>query len=158
MASFPGCVRSGFWAALMVLALGAAFASDGTAAPAAQKTDTAMWDLSDLYPSPEAWAAEYDEVKNEAQRLDVYKGSLGAGAARLLQALDAVAAVNKQASRLFTYASLKADEDLSNARNQERKQSAGALNTLIGEKTAWLAPEILALGQAKVRARRSSRR
>jgi oligoendopeptidase F len=151
MASFLGCARSAFCAALMAVALDAAFASETNAAPAAQKTNIAMWDLSDLYPSPQAWAADYERVKNQAQQLDSYKGSLGSSAASMLQALDAIAAVGKQASRLFTYASLRADEDLSNPRNQERKQSAGALNTLIGEKTAWVAPEILALGQAKIR-------
>ena len=38
------------------------------------------------------------------------------------------------------------------AKDQERRQQAGALYTLLNEKTAWLAPEILELGEAKVRA------
>jgi len=109
-----------------------------------------MWDLSDLYSSPEGWATEYQRIKSEAQALSLYRGTLGSGAAAMLKALDAIAETNKQAGRLFTYASLKADEDLSNARNQERKQLAGALNTLIGESTSWIGPEILALGPAKV--------
>jgi len=110
-----------------------------------------MWDLSDLYASPEAWSVEYDRVKNEAQQLDLYKGTLGSGAADMHRAFDAISAVRKEASRLYSYASLRADEDLTIARNQERRQQAGALNTLIGEKTAWLAPEILSLGENKVR-------
>ena len=56
----------------------------------------------------------------------------------------------KETARLYTYAALKADEDLSVAKDQERRQQAGALYTLLGEKTAWLAPEILELGEAKV--------
>src|SRR5258707_14693979 len=68
----------------------------------------------------------------------------------MVTTFEAMARVNKETSRLFTYASLKADEDLSNPRNQERKQQAGALSTLIGERTAWLAPEILALGAPQV--------
>ena len=91
-------------------------------------------------------------MKSEAQQLENYKGTLGSSAVAVLTALDAIAHVNKETSRLFTYASLKADEDLSNPRNQERKQQAGALNTLIGETTAWLAPEILSLGASRVRA------
>jgi oligoendopeptidase F len=116
------------------------------AAPAPEKTDLAMWDLSDLFKSPEAWATEYERVKNEAQDLGLYRDTLGSSAGSMRRALDAIAAVNKESSRLYAYASLKADEDVTNARNQERKQQAGALNTLIGEKTAWLAPEILSLG------------
>ena len=111
-----------------------------------------MWDLSDLYPSAEVWAAQYDAVKVEAQRLDRFKGTLGESAGAMLQALDAISAVSRQSQRLYTYASLKADEDLSVPRNQERKQLAGALNTLIGERTSWVAPDILAIGTAKVEA------
>ena len=106
----------------------------------------ALWDLSDLYTSPEAWAAEYNRVKEQAQQLNTYKETLGGSAAAMRNALDAIAAVNKESNRLYAYASLKADEDVTNAPNQERKQQAGALNTLIGERTAWLAPEILSLG------------
>jgi oligoendopeptidase F len=123
---------------------------EGPAVGAAPKVDMPMWDLSDLYPTPEAWLSEYDRVKSEAQQLKLYKTTLGSSAAAMLTALDAIARVNKETSRLFTYASLKADEDLSNPRNEERKQQAGALNTLIGETTAWLAPEILSLGASQV--------
>ncbi len=70
----------------------------------------------------------------------------------MLAALDAISRVAKETARLYAYAALKADEDLSLAKNQERRQQAGALYTLLGEKTAWLAPEILALGEAKIRA------
>jgi oligoendopeptidase F len=125
---------------------------EGPAVGAAPKMDIPMWDLSDLYPTPEAWLGEYDRVKSEAQQLKNYKTMLGSSAAAMLTALDAIARVNKETSRLFTYASLKADEDLSNPRNEERKQQAGALTTLIGETTAWLAPEILSLGASQVQA------
>ena len=125
---------------------------DDSAVAAAQKMDMPMWDLSDLYPTPDAWLAQYDRMRSEAQGLKNYKGTLGSSAEAMLTALDAIAHVNKETSRLFTYASLKADEDLSNPRNEERKQQAGALNTLIGEATAWLAPEILSLGAPQVQA------
>src|SRR6266513_2312316 len=148
-----------FWAtrwigclALVALASASTLLLGDRAVAAAQKMDMPMWDLSDLYPTSDAWLAEYDRMKSRAQRLEDYKGTLGSNAAAMLTALDAIAQVNKETSRLFTYASLKADEDLSNPRNQERKQQAGALNTLIGERTAWLAPEILSLGAATVQA------
>lgn len=113
---------------------------------------TPLWNLADLYPTPEAWAAEYSRIKDAATALDSHRGKIGSNAAAMLAALDAMSRVAKETARLFTYAALKADEDLSLAKNQERRQQAGALYTILGEKTAWLAPEILELGEAKVRA------
>jgi oligoendopeptidase F len=125
--------------ALLVLAL--------TALPLAAQN---MWDLGDLYATPEAWSQSYDTTKAAADKLDGYRGTLGTGAGALFTALDAISAVNKESERLSVYASLKADEDLRAAGEQERRQQAQALSTLIGEKTAWLAPEIVALGAGKV--------
>jgi oligoendopeptidase F len=110
-----------------------------------------MWDLTDLYPTPEAWSESYARTKAEAERLESFKGTLGTGAAAMVRALDAISRVNRELYRLYTYAGLKADEDLSIAVNQERKQQAGALSTLVDEKTAWVAPEILSVGAEKVR-------
>ena len=115
-------------------------------------TATPLWNLADLYPSADAWAAEYARIKAAATALDSHSGKIGTTAAAMLAALDAMSLVSKETARLYTYAALRADEDLSLAKNQERRQQAGALYTLLGEKTAWLAPEILALGEAKVRA------
>jgi oligoendopeptidase F len=112
---------------------------------------TQLWDLTDLYPAPEAWTTEYGRVKEAATALDRYKRRLGESAAVLLEALDSISRVNKEAARLYTYAALKADEDLSIPANQERRQQGGALYTLIAEKTAWLAPEVLSLGETRVR-------
>ncbi len=140
------------WAALIALIALVADHASSNAAAAASRTNSAMWDLSDLYLNEQAWTRDYARLKEETQRLDAFKGTLGANAAAMLKALDAISHASKEANRLFTYASLRADEDLSNSKNQERKQQAGALHTLISEKTAWLAPEILGLGAAKVKA------
>jgi oligoendopeptidase F len=132
-----------------------------TAAPIARAADdtaqqdtdmTYMWDLTDLYPTPEAWTEVYDRTRAEAEGLASYQGTLAGGADALLAALDAYARVNKELYRLYTYAGLRADEDLGIAENQERRQQAGALATMVGENTAWLAPEILSLGEERVRA------
>ena len=131
-----------------------------TAAPIASATRAnqavagipTMWDLRDLYPSAEAWSASYAKTKAAAAVLDRYKGTLGGGAGAMLKALDALSAVEEESDRLGVYAGLKGDEDLRIAPNQERRQQAQALVTLIGEKSAWLAPEIIALGGAKVHA------
>ena len=128
-------------------ALASAYAAD-----AAKPVPPAMmWDLSDLYASPEAWTAAHDKVLAEANKLDGYKGTLGKSAADMLTALNAISAVHKEVDRLGGYASLKRDEDVRVAENQERQQLAQALYATLGEKTSWLTPEILAIGADKVK-------
>ena len=112
---------------------------------------TYMWDLTDLYPSPAAWTAAFARVKADADGLKHLQGTLGADAGAMLGALDAISRVRKEHLRLAAYAGLKADEDLGSASDQERRQQADALATLIGENTAWVAPEILAIGAERVR-------
>jgi len=120
------------------------------APPASGAPEAGMWDLRDLYASPEAWSAAYAKTRAQASTLDRYKGTLGKSSASMLTALSAISDVNKEAARLAVYASLKGDEDVRIAANQERLQSAQQLATLIQEKTAWLRPELIRMGSKKV--------
>ncbi len=89
-----------------------------------------MWDLGDLYKTPEAWTAEHDKVQAEAAKLEQYKGTLGKSAADMLTALNAYSHVRKEIARLNAYAALKGDENVKIGANQERQQSAQALETI----------------------------
>ncbi len=111
-----------------------------------------MWDLTDLYPSPEAWTAAKEKATADIAKLPAYKGTLGKSAADLFTALDAYSNARRELDRLAVYAALKGDEDVTIAKNQERLQLAQALGSSLGEKTAWLTPEILTVGAEKVKA------
>jgi oligoendopeptidase F len=108
------------------------------------------WDLGDLYPSVEAWSATYGTTKQQADQLDHFKGTLGSDARSLFTALSTISDLRREADRLGVYANLQYDEDTRDAPAQGRRQQAQALETLIEEKTAWLAPQIIALGQPKI--------
>ncbi len=137
------------FAAVLMLGSFSVAAADNTSPATDQKY---VWDLTDLYPSPEAWTAEYAKIKAEVDKLPNYKGTLGRSADAMLKAGDAISHAQKETLRLDVYAGLKGDEDLSNAPNQERRQLSQALFTELGENTAWVAPEILTVGEKKVTA------
>ncbi len=139
-------------AAGATLAVGATKPAHVKPAPAVEApVDPAyMWDLSDLYASSDSWTVEHDRVKAVTDTLDKYKGTLGKSAKDMLTALDAISAVQRADTRLAAYAGLKADEDVRIAVNQERQQLAASLQTQLGEKTAWVTPEILTVGADKV--------
>ena len=119
--------------------------------PATEGRTEPMWNLGDLYPSPEAWTAARDRLKGDIATIDRLKNTFGTSAKDMLAALDTMSRVQRESNRLSVYATLKADEDVRIAANQERQQAASALQTLIGEKEAWVTPEIIAIGADKVK-------
>jgi oligoendopeptidase F len=135
-------------ACLLLLGLRASAGMSSAAAEsqAAAVASGSMWDLSDLYATPQAWADAFGRTQAAADALEAYKGTLGSSATAMLTALDAISAVKREAARLSVYASLKSDEDLRVAGDQERRQQSQSVGTLVAEKSSWLAPEIIALG------------
>ncbi len=120
------------------------------AAEASAATDAAAWDLSEIYPSQSAWDAARKAALAEAPQLVKYKGTLGNGADALRTALQAVSDLTRTIYRIYTYASLRADEDQRVAANQEYQGQATDLATALSEHLAWMDPEILSLGEAKI--------
>jgi oligoendopeptidase F len=133
----------GIAACMLLPALQAGAAAAPVATSAAMDS---MWDLTDLYATPEAWSEAFTRAKTAAAALAIYQGTLGGSATAMLSALDAISAVQRESARLAVYAGLKADEDLRVASDQERRQQSQALGTLLAQSTSWLAPEIIALG------------
>ncbi|MEZ0244767.1 MAG: oligoendopeptidase F [Sphingomonas sp.] len=112
--------------------------------------DKALWDLTEIYPSDEAW----DEARKGAiaalPSIAAYKGRLGESADVLAQALVAQSDLGKTIARVYVYVSLKSDEDVRNSTYQEKQAQAGDLYTQFSEATAWFSPELLALGADKI--------
>ena len=137
-------------ALIALLALMPAFAAYGADLPVKPVDPATMWDLSELYATPEAWTAAHGKMLAETGKLERYRGTLGKSAADMLTALSAISAVHKEVDRLAGYASLKRDENVNIAPNQEREQLAQALGATLAERTSWLTPEILSVGAPKV--------
>ena len=140
---------SGAAASVAAAAPARAFAQAAGVAPTASG---AAWDLRDIFPSDATWETERQSVLAAIARLKAQKGTLGRSPAAMRAALEAQSDANKRASRLYAYASLKADEDRRVAANQERKQQGQDVFTALGEATAWANPEIVAMGPKKVNA------
>jgi oligoendopeptidase F len=110
-----------------------------------------IWDLTDLYADNETWNSARLQAAKQAEVLAGLKGTLGNSAQSLLHAADSISAVYKEVVRVYIYASLMADEDTGNAENAERRQLAINLYTDIGTSVSWYNPELLSLGEQKIR-------
>jgi oligoendopeptidase F len=108
------------------------------------------WNLSDIYPSVEAWQSDVKMLNTEVADLSSYQGKLGESADILDKALNAGSDFSKTLSKAWTYASNYSNEDLNNSDAQAMMQQMTALGTKFGEATAFVEPEILQIPKEKI--------
>ena len=103
------------------------------------------WNVYDLYESDDAWNAAKEKFISEAAKLESFKGKLGSSAKELLKFLELQSDISKEASRLYIYTSLKSDVDLRDQDNQARNKDIRQVYITLGQKTAFVAPELAAI-------------
>jgi oligoendopeptidase F len=109
------------------------------------------WDLSALFPTPDAFDAAKKAFVARLPELEKKQGTLGASAASIKSALEAYFAAQKDLTRLFSYASMQSDQDTRVAANLGVRQEAQQLTNDFSARTAWLAPEVLALPEGTIK-------
>ena len=82
------------------------------------------WDLRDLYPTDEAWLAEYEDLKTMPERAAAFQGKLGKSAEDLLLWFRLQDEIQERLSRFHTYASCKSDQDTGNGTYQDFRGKA----------------------------------
>lgn len=110
------------------------------------------WDLTEFYPTKEAWEAELERLRGKVDEMEPYEGRLGESAAILLEALDTSSAYNKEAARLWTYASNSRATNLGDPAGQEMVGRMSALGQEAGAARSFLVPEIASLGEERIMA------
>lgn len=125
------------------------FAEDPKASESEVST---VWDLTDLFPSVEAWESELNAVADGIPELEGYEGRLGESAATLEEALKIRSALYRKLAHVSAYASLKSDENLAESEPRARKQRVSSVGSKLWQSSSWMAPEIIALGSEKIEA------
>jgi len=127
------------------LALGAVgLASDHADDPAA------VWDLTRLYPSREAWLESRENVAASIVQLARYRDTLGEGGERLQGLLDEIGAIRRTLGRMGVYAGGSADVDMRRAEANELTQWQRDLWVELSRATSFMRPEVLQLGEDRV--------
>ena len=121
-----------------------------TAGPAGAAPAQIEWNLAEIYDSLDAWRADKARLAAQVADLARFKGRLGAGAAALAEALDAISSTEKDLERLYVFAFLKADEDRRVSEAQERRGEATLLLAAFEEATSFVSPELLRVGSPTI--------
>lgn len=110
------------------------------------------WNLEDIYPDVQAFEEDMKRGLALADEIAGYEGKLGDGAEVLLKVYELYQECKKTDYCFFGYAMMRSDADTSDADNLALLQRAQSAEVRIQEKTAFIEPEVLALGEEKIKA------
>jgi oligoendopeptidase F len=108
------------------------------------------WDLGSLFAGEAQWVAAKDALKADIPSLGRWQGRLGESAATLLGAMTDWEKAYRGLERVYVYASAVSDQDTRVARNQQMAQQAAQVYSELQTATAYMRPEILAIGRPTI--------
>lgn len=119
------------------------------------------WNVESLYPSFEEWQNDFDKTCREGCRprwpeISAFQGKLGDSAAKLKTALEFILSIDRNLTKLYTYAHLRHDEDITNDQHKSGFKKMMAVVQDFQQETAWFEPELLALSDDVMEAMKSS--
>ncbi len=122
-----------------------------TVPPRSQIAPEHTWNAPSVFPSVEAWEAEFKAIQERLPALKQHQGHLGDGPASLADAFAAVEDVLQRAEKVFVYASMNYHVDTT---DQAAARLYGQARGLFGQvlaAIAFLNPALIALGEETVR-------
>ena len=108
------------------------------------------WKLEDLYPTEQAWNEAKQQLTARFDEITKYKGKLTRSASELLACLEFDSRVSREFGRLFSYASMKSDEDTRDSKHLGMKQELQQLATDYSSSAAFIVPEIAEMDKARI--------
>jgi oligoendopeptidase F len=118
--------------------------------PALADSPADRWNLTELYPSVEAWNADATKLEAQIKAFAGCKGHLGDNAPRFRKCLDLQADMNKRYGRMYVYSSQQLAEDTGAAASLELQQKTEILGTTLNEEGSFVNPEILRIGRNRI--------
>lgn len=108
------------------------------------------WNLADLFPTPQNWKLELNNLEKETDQVAIFRGKITESATTLLQALKALESYREKVVRVATYSNLKASADGSDPANQRDVALTSSVLARINAKLSFFHSELLELTSDKV--------
>lgn len=103
------------------------------------------WDLTPMYATDDEWQLCFSKACSLPQEASRFRGTLGNSPSSLSEALQHILEAYRTVEKLYVYAHLRQDQDLSDSAAVEMFEKAAALNSSLAAETSYMAPEILAI-------------
>lgn len=104
------------------------------------------WDIYAMYPTMDLWEADFKKASELIPAYETtFKGHLGDSPETLRDAYEQCYTISRLVEKVYTFASHRSDEDLSNSEAQGYKDRAKSLYVTLSAHTSWFDPELLSL-------------
>jgi oligoendopeptidase F len=113
--------------------------------------DQYKWRIDQIYKDKTSWEEDRAKAEKLAAAFPANQGKLASSPQEMKKAIDELAALSRLRDKLVLYAHAGLDVNISNAELQGLYDKASRLGTLLGEKTAWFCPEIVAIPDEKMK-------
>ena len=101
------------------------------------------WNLKDIYSSDKAWEKEKNDLAKNIKKVAEFKGTLSNSPEELLACLKYSSELGKKFGKLYSYASMKSDQDTRVADYNAKKKEISQIGTEYSSLAAFVEPEIL---------------
>ena len=108
------------------------------------------WDLSPIFESEAAWEEALASLPAYAEKISAFAGHLGESAGKLLAFFRLEDEVDVLAGKVYGYASLSSDVDLSNSHTQSMVGKARNAMIALSRAGAFRSPEIMAIPEETI--------
>jgi oligoendopeptidase F len=108
------------------------------------------WDLESIYPTTEAWEADFRILEARLPELKGFEGRIGESPQTLLRGLQLRDELEVILGKLYSYAHMKHDEDTTQPGPQALHDRVSGLHARFAAAAAFFAPELVALDPATV--------
>jgi oligoendopeptidase F len=108
------------------------------------------WNVESLYSSEKEWDKAFQSFVNLADKpcwpaIQAYQGSLGQSPERLKDAIECIIKIERELTKLYTYAHLRHDEDIADPKFKAAYERIVSCAHLFSQETAWFLPELLTI-------------
>ena len=101
------------------------------------------WNLTDIYKTENSWKEAKEKLVKQLPEMEKFKGKLTQSASNLLDCFELSSKINREAGKLYLYASMPSDIDTRDMKYSGMKKELQQLFTDYSSKVAFIDPEIL---------------
>jgi oligoendopeptidase F len=108
------------------------------------------WNLVDICSSDEQWETDKQKLIEQFDKILPFKGKLASSPSELLACLELNSQISKEYGRLYSYATMKSDEDTRNSKRLGMKQQLQQLGTDYNSKSSFIDPEVAKMSKSTI--------